>query len=487
MNNHTPVPFDNRYAQLPDRFFAREAPTPVSAPELIRVNGPLARNLGIDPAWLASPAGVAMMAGNELPPGATPIATVYGGHQFGAWNPQLGDGRAILLGEVVDESGRRFDIQLKGAGQTPYSRMGDGRSPLGPVLREYIVSEAMAALGIPTTRSLGAVTTGERVFRDRALPGAILSRVARSHIRVGHFQYFLAGEDWDAIQTLADHVIARDFPHLQRADAPYLSLLQETLARQADLIAQWMSVGFIHGVMNTDNMLICGETIDYGPCAFMDDYNPAACFSSIDRGGRYAYKNQPAIAHWNLSWFAQSLLPLLDSDQERALAMAQEALDEFPVLYEAAYNRKLHDKFGFAEPSEDTLRFIEAFLGHLAAQSGDFTLAFRRLAELADDPEQQDKSVPFDFPSSFDTLLENWRQLRRDNSTGPLKAINPALIPRNHLVEEAIVAAESDGDLGPFHALVDRLATPFDYRETDRRLALPPEPHQVVHQTFCGT
>jgi uncharacterized protein YdiU (UPF0061 family) len=322
--------FDNSYARLPERFFTRLPPTPVAAPRLVRLNTKLALDLGLDTERLATPEGVEMLAGNLVPQGGEPLAMAYAGHQFGTFVPQLGDGRAILLGEIIDRAGVRRDIQLKGAGPTPYSRRGDGRAALGPVLREYIVSEAMAALGIPTTRALAAVTTGEPVWRETALPGAVLTRVASSHIRVGTFQFFAARRDWDAVRRLADHVIARHYPEAASAANPYRALLDQVISRQADLIAKWLLVGFIHGVMNTDNMSIAGETIDYGPCAFMDAYHPRAVYSSIDKMGRYAYGNQPDIAQWNLIRLAETLLPLLAEDHDDAVKEAQQAISDFP-------------------------------------------------------------------------------------------------------------------------------------------------------------
>src|ERR671916_650941 len=330
-------PFNNSYARLPDRFFARVAPTPVAAPRLIRLNRELAVQLGLDPDWLSSPEGVEVLAGKRIPEAAEPIATAYAGHQFGHFVPQLGDGRAILLGEVVDQDGVRRDIQLKGSGPTPFSRLGDGRAALGPVLREYVVSEAMAALGIPTTRALAAVTTGETVMRETSLPGAVLTRVASSHIRVGTFQFFAARGDVEGIRLLADHVIARHYPEAAAAERPYRALLDQVIARQADLVAQWVLVGFIHGVMNTDNMSIAGETIDYGPCAFMDAYDPEAVFSAIDRQGRYAYFRQPAIGGWNLTRFAECLLPLFSDDTEVAVGEAEGALDAYMPTFERVY------------------------------------------------------------------------------------------------------------------------------------------------------
>jgi uncharacterized protein YdiU (UPF0061 family) len=342
----TRLPFDNSYARLPDRFFARVAPTPVAAPRLIRLNVPLAIELGLEPAWLESDAGVQSLAGNRVPEGAEPIATAYAGHQFGSFVPQLGDGRAILLGEVIDREGTRRDVQLKGPGRTPFSRGGDGRAAIGPVLREYIVSEAMAALGIPTTRSLAAVTTGQPVARETMLPGAVLTRVATSHIRVGTFQFFAARGDTDAIRLLADHVIARHYPAAADAAKPYRALLDAVIHAQAELIVQWLTVGFIHGVMNTDNMSVAGETIDYGPCAFLDEYDPGAVFSSIDRGGRYAYGRQPGIGLWNLTRLAECLLPLLDEADDVAVAEATEALDSYSPAVDTAYRRGFRRKIG---------------------------------------------------------------------------------------------------------------------------------------------
>ncbi|MBN7796472.1 YdiU family protein [Parahaliea mediterranea] len=487
-------PFDNSYAALPEHFYTRQAPTPVAAPGPVRVNRALATTLGLDPDWLASPAGTRVLAGNEVPPGAAPLAAVYAGHQFGSYNPQLGDGRAILLGEVIDRAGERFDIQLKGAGRTPYSRGGDGRAPLGPVLREYVVSEAMATLGVPTSRALAAVTTGETVYRDRPLPGAVLTRVARSHIRIGTFEFFAARRDTDALRALADHVIARHYPALRDAANPPLALLQGAVERQAALVSQWQLLGFIHGVMNTDNMLLSGETIDYGPCAFMDAFHPDTVFSSIDHGGRYAYRNQPAIAHWNLAVLAQSLLPLLHDDPEEAVKLAQGAVDTFPDHFLAAHQRGLNRKLGLTEAREGDRELAEELFELMAGERVDFTLFFRRLADFAA-PDSAAATVEdlFPMPARFLPWMQRWQARCGQESTGAgerqaaMYRANPAFIPRNHLVEEAIAAAVDNGDFTPFHALVERLAAPFDYDPADRRLALPPTPEQMVHQTFCGT
>src|SRR3954471_16436663 len=354
--------FHNSYARLPDRFFARVKPVTVPAPRLVQLNCELASHLGLDSDWLASPEGVEVLAGRRVPDEAAPIATAYAGHQFGYFVPQLGDGRAILLGEVLDREGVRRDIQLKGSGRTPFSRRGDGRSALGPVLREYVVSEAMAALGIPTTRSLAAVLTGETVVRETYLPGAVLTRVASSHVRFGTFQFFAARGDTEGVRLLADYVIARHYPEAANGEQPYRALLEDVIAAQADLMARWLLVGFIHGVMNTDNMSVASETIDYGPCAFMDAYNPATVFSSIDHMGRYAYANQPRIAHWNLARLAETLLPLLSEDQDQAVLQAQAALSGFAPKFEAAYHGGLRRKLGLFTEREEDLALAEDLL-----------------------------------------------------------------------------------------------------------------------------
>lgn len=491
--------FDNRFAGLGQRFYSRLPPTPVAQPELIRVNAALARELGIDPDWLASEAGIAAVAGNSVPAGAEPLAAVYAGHQFGSWNPRLGDGRALLLGEVVDPQGRRWDIQLKGSGPTPYSRGGDGRAPLGPVLREYLVSEAMAARGIASTRALAAVTTGEPVYRETVLPGAVLARVARSHIRIGSLEYFAARQDEEALRLLADHVIERHYPAASEADNPYLALLDGVVARQAELIAQWQLSGFIHGVMNTDNMLLSGETVDYGPCAFMDFFDPDAVYSSIDHGGRYAYRRQPAIAHWNLMCLAQALLPLLGADREACAEAAGEVLDAFAERFTAAYQAGLNRKLGLnRKPNLTAVGSDAAQLGAelfrlMAAERSDFTLTFRRLAERANPDHEAGVAQLFELPAAFSEWLQQWQQLLRDDdcsdrvSRAGMLSANPVYIPRNHLVEEALSAAAGQGDLAPFHRLVDILAQPCRYLPENARYAMPPEPEQVVTATFCGT
>jgi serine/tyrosine/threonine adenylyltransferase len=480
------IPFDNSYAALPDRFFARVEPTPVTSPRLVKLNRPLAERLKLDADWLASADGVGFLSGQTVPGGADPIATAYAGHQFGNFVPQLGDGRAILLGELVDRDGHRRDLQLKGAGPTPFSRRGDGRAALGPVLREYIVSEAMAALGIPTTRALAAVLTGDRVQRETMLPGAVLTRIASSHIRIGTFQFFAARDDRDAVRRLADHVIARHYPDAASDALPYRALLTQVIAAQAKLVARWMQIGFIHGVMNTDNMSIAGETIDYGPCAFMDAYDPAAVFSSIDQTGRYAYANQPRIALWNLTRLAECLLPLLADDETEAVEIAKQALGEFSTVFDAAYTQGMRAKFGLSDGAEDDA-LITAFLALLAQNQADFTLAFRRLGAAADGDDAQLRAM-FAEPAAFDSWLLQWRQRRGPSSPdgAALRKINPAFIPRNHRIE-AVITAATGGDFAPFEELIAVLARPYNDQPQFAAYAEPPLPEQRVLQTFCGT
>lgn len=498
--------FDNSYARLPERFYARQPPTAMPGPKLIHFNSGLARHLGLDPAALQSPLGMGMFTGNRIPHGAEPLAMAYGGHQFGGWAPRLGDGRALLLGEIVSPDGVRRDIQLKGSGRTPFSRSGDGRAPLGPVLREYVVSEAMHALGIPTTRALAAAFTGETVRRERLLPGAILTRIAQSHVRVGTFEYFAAQHDVDALRTLSDYVIDRHYSDIDRGEHQYLSLLRAVMQRQAQLVARWMEVGFIHGVMNTDNTQIAGETIDYGPCAFMDSYHPDQVFSSIDRMGRYAYSNQPRVAHWNLACLARALLPILADDADAAAEAGQGVLDEFPERYENAWAVRMRKKLGLELEREEDVVLARDLLICMAENRADFTLTFRALGNLrAADPTRNAErkvggdargyatvSALFDHPESLQPWLERYRQrLALETSRDAarhiaMQSVNPAIIPRNHLVEAAIDAA-LEGHLEPFETLVAKLQTPFDEPRESPELALPPQPHQVVQNTFCGT
>ncbi|WP_102959283.1 protein adenylyltransferase SelO [Mangrovicella endophytica] len=486
--------FDNSYARLPSSFYARIKPTPVSGPHLIKLNRNLATQLGLDPDELATPAGVEILAGRRVPDGAEPIATAYAGHQFGNFVPQLGDGRAILLGELIDRDGTRRDVQLKGAGRTPFSRGGDGRAALGPVLREYLVSEAMAALGIPTTRALAAVTTGDEVMRATPLPGAVLTRVASSHIRIGSFQFFAARRDVDAVRALADHAITRHYPEAAGAARPYLAFLEGVIARQARLIAQWLLVGFIHGVMNTDNMSIAGETIDYGPCAFMDAYDPATVFSSIDQFGRYAYANQPGIAQWNLTRLAECLLPLLADDQNEAIEQAQEALSAFAERFNDAYLGGLRRKLGLLSERENDLELAQDLLNRMAAGEADFTLTFRRLCDAAAGPEGDAAARSlFADPASYDAWAERWRlRLVEEPQEGSarrasMQRVNPAFIPRNHRVEAVIEAAVEKQDFAPFEELLTVLSKPYEDQAGFASYAEPPARDGRVYRTFCGT
>ncbi|MEZ5819917.1 MAG: YdiU family protein [Bradyrhizobium sp.] len=487
-------PFEHTYAALPANFFARVAPTPVASPRLVKLNRGLAVQLGLDPDQLATPEGAEILSGKRLPEGADPIAMAYAGHQFGHFVPQLGDGRAILLGEIIDRDGVRRDIQLKGSGPTPFSRRGDGRAALGPVLREYIVSEAMFRLGIPTTRSLAAVISGEGVMRETMLPGAVLTRVASSHIRVGTFQFFAARGDTDGVRRLADHAIGRHYPELAQADRPYHALLDAVIARQADLVARWLLVGFIHGVMNTDNTSISGETIDYGPCAFMDEYNPAKVFSSIDEMGRYAYGNQPRIALWNLTRLAECLLPLFSDDKDKAIEQAQFALGEFAEKFTAAYQAGLRAKIGLFTKADGDEALVQDLLDAMTSNQADFTLTFRRLGDVALDADN-DEAVRglFINPTTFDEWAARWRQRTALEPQTPeerreaMHRVNPAFIPRNHRVEAVIQAAMNHDDYAPFEELLTVLSKPFEEQPSFAAYADPPEADQRVTQTFCGT
>ena len=489
--------FDNTYARLPERFYARVNPTSVAAPRLIKLNVELAKNLGLDPEELATPQGVEILAGNRVAEGSEPLAEAYAGHQFGHFVPQLGDGRANLLGEVLGRDGVRYDIQLKGAGPTPFSRGGDGRAALGPVLREYILSEGMAALGVPTTRALVAVMTGDRVFRETALPGAVFTRVGSSHLRVGTFQYFAARGDSDAIRTLADYAIARHYPEAAHAHNPYGAFLDGVIGRQARLVAQWMLLGFIHGVMNTDNMSISGETIDYGPCAFMEAYNPVKVFSSIDHNGRYAYGNQPHAALWNLARLAEALLPLLVQEQgteDAALAAAHEALGAFSPRWKAAYDTGLNRKLGFFSQREGDEALAQVLLDRMAANQANFTLTFRRLCASAETLEgEEGVRGLFADPSAYDEWAVQWRRRLADEPapaqerSTAMRSVNPAFIPRNHLVEAVIRAAIERQDFQPFEKLLDAGSRPYEDRPGMEQYATPARPEECVLQTFCGT
>ncbi|WP_027093084.1 protein adenylyltransferase SelO [Cohnella thermotolerans] len=478
--------FDNSYACLPDLFFSRQDPSPVRAPRLVVLNEALAVSLGLNVEALKSRESVEIFAGNRVPEDSAPLAQAYAGHQFGHFT-KLGDGRALLLGEQITPEDERFDIQLKGSGRTPYSRGGDGRAALGPMLREYIISEAMHALGIPTTRSLAVAATGESIVRETELPGAVLTRVAASHLRVGTFQYAANWGTVEDVRTLADYTVKRHYPEVEADENRYLALLREVIRRQASLIARWQLVGFIHGVMNTDNMAISGETIDYGPCAFMDVFDPSTVFSSIDVHGRYAYGNQPRIAAWNLARFAEALLPLLHDDEEQAIRLAEEALSDFARLYHGHWLAGMRAKLGLAneEPEDESL--IASLLGLMQKARADYTNTFRALTvgkpedtELNGDPE-------------FAEWHKRW-QARLGRQEEPqassqqlMRSSNPAVIPRNHRVEEALEAATIHEDYSVMHRLLDVLSKPYAYKPDQDEYAAPPAPSPIPYRTFCGT
>ena len=492
------IPFDNRYVTLGEDFFERSNPTPVKKPELIKFNEALARELGISTDQVAA-LGAAVFSGNTLPEGAEPLAMAYAGHQFGHFSPQLGDGRALLLGEINAPDGARYDIHLKGSGPTRFSRNGDGRSALGPVLREYLVSEAMQKLNVPTTRALAAVTTGEPVARERLLPGGVITRVASSFVRVGTFQYFAARDEYDAVQQLADYVIENNYFQPGDHENPYVAFLEALVERQAALIAQWMQLGFIHGVMNTDNMSVAGETIDYGPCAFMDAYHHNQVFSSIDRHGRYAYSNQPSMGLWNLTRLAETLLPLFDEDPQAAVNVAQEVLEGYAARYASDWLAGMREKCGLTAccdaEGDDDKTLIEELLAVMADNHADFTLTFYHLSRLADQPSEQDNDLRnlFDHPAQIDAWLAKWRQRLRLGSQSnearqqAMQAINPVYIPRNHQIEAAIRAAEDQGDFSVFHALHAVLQHPYVEQQGKESYMQSPQPEEVVEYTFCGT
>ncbi len=483
----TDIAFAADYARLPASLWESVTPAAVRAPRLLALNGALAHDLDLDPDWLRTDEGVATLAGNRVPDGATPLAMAYAGHQFGHWVPQLGDGRAILLGELRARDGTLHDVHLKGAGRTPWSRGGDGRNHFGPALREYVVSEAMHALGVPTTRALAAVGTGESVLRESGpLPGAVLVRVARSHVRVGTFQYPTARGDVDAVRALVDHVVRRHYPECAAAERPALALLDAVIERQAALVAHWMSLGFVHGVMNTDNCSVTGDTIDYGPCAFMDAFAAARTFSSIDVQHRYAWANQPGIAHWNLGNLAQCLLPLVDADKARAVELAQASLDAFAPRYAAHWTRRLGAKIGFADAGPEALSLGETLLERMEADAVDFTLGFRTLAR---DP----KAAAALFADGLDEWLAERSALLASAGVAAHAAratmlgANPARIPRNHRVEAMISAAVEDDDLSPLRALVAATARPYDDDPELAEFEAPPLADELVTRTFCGT
>lgn len=485
-----PFPFDNTFARLPESFFVRVDPTPVPAPRWIALNRELAAELGLDPARLDSDEGLAVLSGCRVPAGAEPLAAAYSGHQFGGFSPLLGDGRAILLGEVVHRDGAHRDIQLKGAGPTPFSRRGDGRSALGPVLREYLVSEAMHALGVPTTRALAAVWSGAKVYREEPEPGGVFTRVARSHLRIGSCEYFASRGDAEGLRMLVDYALRRHYPGLAGSPNPALVLLEGVMERQARLVAQWMGLGFIHGVMNTDNTSLSGETIDFGPCAFLDRYDPAKRFSFIDRHGRYAYGNQADIALWNLSRLAEALLPLIDETEEGALRSASGVLERFPSVFDGAWDAAFSAKIGF--PRGGAAELARAFLALLHDQGIDFTLAFRHLRDAAEEGGETDLLALFPRPEPLRDWLGRWRSQQRVREVGPteatsaMRSANPVIIPRNHRIEAVIEAARGE-DFAPFHRLHRALRRPFEALPEFAEFENPPLPHEEVRATYCGT
>ncbi|MDQ0732019.1 protein adenylyltransferase SelO [Arthrobacter sp. B1I2] len=481
------VNFDGRFArelaELAVPWQAEEAPSP----ELLVLNEKLAYDLGLDPQYLRSPEGVRLLVGNHVPEGATPVAQAYAGHQFGGYSPLLGDGRALLLGEVTDQSGRLLDVHLKGSGRTPFARAGDGRAVVGPMLREYLVSEAMHALHIPTTRSLAVVATGRQVRRDGMLPGAVLTRVAGSHLRVGSFQYARATENMDLLKRLADHAISRHYPHAAEAENPYLALFGSVVSAQAALVARWMLVGFVHGVMNTDNMTISGETIDYGPCAFMDAFNPAAVYSSIDVSGRYAYANQPVLAEWNLARLAEAMLPLIDADQEKAVAPAVEVLGQFRGQYSRAWSSGMKTKLGLVINAESNdaaaSGLVDDAIAILKDGPVDYTLFFRNLGKAARGDLRPVRGMVLDL-AAFDAWAERWQAMKPDAVL--MDSVNPAYIPRNHLLEEALSAA-TEGNLAPVQQLLEAVGEPFTERPGLERYAEGAPEDFGNYMTFCGT
>ena len=478
--------FSHTYAALPERFYVRLQPTAVAAPALVAFNDSLAGEIGVNRSQLSDAQLAAICAGNHVPAGALPLAMAYAGHQFGSFVPQLGDGRALLIGEVVDAQGQRHDLQWKGAGPTPFSRRGDGRAALGPVLREYLVSEAMHALGLPTTRALSAVTTGERVLRDDGpLPGGVLIRVAASHIRIGTFEFFAARGDLDGVRALADYTIARHYPQLRDDPDRYFALFEAVAERQSSLVARWMQVGFIHGVMNTDNMTVSGETIDFGPCAFMDEYDPAAVYSFIDRRGRYAYGNQPNILQWNLARLGETLLPLIDADEGQAIERATASLQGVSARFDRHWLAGFQRKLGLSVHEDGDHALVTDLLAIMHAEAADFTNTFRALADVAADDDA--------LPGSFLAWMQRWRtRLAREpggvaSCIATMQRTNPAYVPRNHRVEESIEAAVQDGDFGPFHTLHGVLGSPFQSQPDLDHYRRPPQPHERVQNTFCGT
>jgi len=484
--------FNNSYAEKLEGFYVDWEADKAKEPELLKLNHALAEALGLDLSNMSEAALASIFSGNEKPEGAHTLAQVYAGHQFGGFSPQLGDGRALLIGEVVNSKSERFDIQLKGSGRTPFSRGGDGKAAIGPVLREYLMAEAMHALRVPTTRALAAVTTGDYVFRERPLPGAVLTRVASSHVRVGTFQFFASRGEMDKVQQLADYVIWRHYPELEAEENKYTSLMKHVCQRQAPLIAKWMSIGFIHGVMNTDNMTLSGETIDYGPCAFMDHYDPKTVFSSIDEHGRYAYDNQPVLAQWNLARLAECLVPLMDENRELAVEKATTIIEDFSALYQTEWTKEMRAKLGLATEHDGDLELAQGFLETMQGQQVDFTLAFRNLSIALRGNEESLRNL-YQVTALLVPWLEKWREriaaepeISETERAYQMDLVNPLYIPRNHMVEAALSAAET-GDMKPFDALYDLLQTPYTLKEGMEEYAQP-DPQGGRHfQTFCGT
>jgi len=496
------IKFNNSYVKLPNNFYSRTDPSPVPTPVLIKFNHKLAEDLGISEISKDDADALDIFSGNKIPLGADPISMAYAGHQFGGFSPQLGDGRAILLGEVIGENGIRYDFQLKGSGKTPWSRGGDGRSALGPVLREYLVSEAMAKFGVPTTRALAAVTTGEEVARNTLVPGGILTRIATGFVRVGTFQYFSAKGNQVALQQLADYEIDRHYPEAKKEKNPYIAFFEAVVDAQAKLIAKWMSLGFIHGVMNTDNMSIAGETIDYGPCAFMDNFSHSRVYSSIDHQSRYAYCNQPKIGQWNLVRLAETLLPLFidnqlveneeitEKEKQAVVKIAEDILSAYNVSYHQYWREQMRRKIGLSEEYEGDGELIDELLDIMQSGDADFTLTFYYLSQAA---QLSQARALFDKPEAFDAWVMKWQQCMAKESIDDaehyaiMQTVNPVYIPRNHQIEAAIRAAEDHNDFTVFDALHEVLETPFEHQKGKEKYMLPPEPEEVVHQTFCGT
>ena len=484
--------FDNSYQNLPQEFFERINPIPVKDPKIIIFNTDLGKTLGIDPE-MSEKELAKIFSGNEVPEGSSPIALAYAGHQFGQFVHQLGDGRAILLGELSTPDQERYDIQLKGSGQTKFSRQGDGRAPIGPIIREYVISESMNALGIPSTRSLAAISTGEQVFRETLLPGGVLTRIAKSHIRVGTFEYFAAQKNTDHLKTLADYTINRHFPALKEANNSYISLLQTVSDLQIELISKWMGVGFIHGVMNTDNTSIVGETIDYGPCAFMDEYNPGTVFSSIDTHGRYAFGNQPLIAQWNMACFANSLLPLIDENSEKAVKKAQEVINNFPKNMNEAVMGVMCKKIGLDSSENDSQELLKSFLNIMLDNKSDYTLSFRYLNESLQGKKEdllkaqfQEHDKLYDWLQKWTKTLEN-KNLNKKDVMNMMDKTNPLFIPRNHLLERIIDAATENNDFSQMKTLLKVFSSPYKEQPENEAYSKPPKPDEIVKQTFCGT